>query len=172
MLSSRHAVERAGSTVRLKAENLQRTGSFKLRGALNKLAALGDGCAGRGRGQRRQPRPGAGVRGAGGGVRCEVFMPEAAPIAKVDAARASAPTCTWSGRASTRRSRPPGSGPPRGLAFVHPFDDPDVIAGQAGLGLELLDEVPDLARVLVPVGGGGLVSGVAIALKSPVPRSR
>ena len=56
-----------------------------------------------------------------------------------------------------------------GFAFVHPFDDPDVIAGQGGLGLELLADVPDIARVIVPVGGGGLVSGVAIALKSQRP---
>ena len=58
------------------------------------------------------------------------------------------------------------------MAFVHPFDDPDVVAGQGTLGLELLEDVPDLARVIVPVGGGGLASGIAIAIKSPGPRWR
>ena len=94
-------------------------------------------------------------------------MPESAPIAKVEAAmslgahvRLVGASVDESLRAAQERA---GAG---GLAFVHPFDDPQVIAGQGGLGLELLGQVPEMGRVIVPVGGGGLVSGVAIAVKS------
>ena len=174
MLSSQTLTERAGATVVLKAENLQRTGSFKLRGALAKIAALGDACA-RGvvSGKRRQPRPGRRLRGPGA----------RRPLRGVHA-RGSLDRQGRGGRRA-RRDRPPGGDAvdeslgrrararrDGGLAFVHPFDDPDVIAGQGGIGLELLAQVPDLARVIVPVGGGGLISGVAIALKSQRPRSR
>ena len=172
ILSTRTFSERAGGVVALKAENLQRTGSFKVRGTGAKLAALGDaGCA-------------AGVVAASAGnhaqalaaaartmgVRCEVFVPEGAPIAKVEAARGQGATVHFYGesvddclRAAQERARE------HGLAFVHPFDDPAVVAGQGTLGLELLEDVPDLARVVVPVGGGGLCSGVAIAVKSARP---
>jgi threonine dehydratase len=104
------------------------------------------------------------------GVPCEVFVPADAPIAKTEAARglgailhvggASVDECLV---AALERSREGG------LAFVHPFDDPDVVAGQGSLGLELLEDVPDLAKVIVPVGGGGLCSGIAIAVKSARP---
>jgi threonine dehydratase len=161
--------------VALKAENLQRTGSFKIRGALAKLAALGDdGCA-------------AGVIAASAGnhgqalayaarargVHCEVFMPETAPIAKVDAARALGAevhllgsTLDESLAAACER------GASQGLVFVHPFDDPDVVAGQGTVGLELLSQIPELAAVVIPVGGGGLASGIAIAVKSERPEVR
>jgi threonine dehydratase len=168
VLSSRTLSERAGGTIALKAENLQRTGSFKLRGALAKIAALGDGCA-----------DGVVTASAGNhgqalayaartrGVRCEVFMPETASIAKVEAVTALGATVHLVGitvdeSLAAARERAAQSG----LGFVHPFDDPDVIAGQGTIGLELLRQVPDVARVLVPVGGGGLISGLAIALKS------
>jgi threonine dehydratase len=104
------------------------------------------------------------------GVHCEVFMPEGAAIAKVEAATALDATVHLVGAnvddslgAAHERAREGG------LAFVHPFDDPDVIAGQGGVGLELLDQVPDITRVIVPVGGGGLISGMAIALKAERP---
>jgi threonine dehydratase len=106
-------------------------------------------------------------------VRCEVFMPETAPIAKVEAARALGANVRLMGsgleeallaayeRADTE-----------GLAFVHPFDDPAVVAGQGSVGLELLEQVPDLAAVVIPVGGGGLASGISIAVKSEHPAVR
>jgi threonine dehydratase len=172
VLSTRTFSERAGGVVALKAENLQRTGSFKVRGVGAKLAALGArGCA-------------AGVVAASAGnhaqalaavaqtmsVRCEVFVPAAAPIAKAAAARGHGAVVHIGGdsiddclRTAQERAREGG------LAFVHPFDDPDVIAGQGTLGLELLEDVPDLARLVIPVGGGGLCSGVAIAVKSARP---
>jgi threonine dehydratase len=172
VLSTRTFSERAGGVVALKAENLQRTGSFKVRGVGAKLAALGaSGCA-------------AGVVAASAGnhaqalaavaqamgVRCEVFVPAGAPIAKAEAARGhgavvhvggeSVDTCLVTARERAREG---------GLAFVHPFDDPDIVAGQGTLGLELLEDVPDLAKVVIPVGGGGLCSGTAIAVKSARP---
>ncbi len=171
VLSSRTLSELAGATIAMKAENLQRTGSFKLRGALAKIAALGDGYA-------------AGVVTASAGnhgqalayaaealgVPCEVYMPESASISKVDATVASGARVDLVGATveeslAAARERAAGGG----LAFVHPFDDRDVIAGQGGIGLELLGQVPDVARVIVPVGGGGLIAGVAIALKSAHP---
>jgi threonine dehydratase len=172
VLSSRTLSERAGATVLLKAENLQRTGSFKLRGALSKLTALGDACAngvvtGSAGNHAQAVAYAARVRG----VPCHVFMPEAAPIAKVEAARGLGAEIQMVGVTvddALEAAREFAARDER-LAFVHPFEDPYVIAGQGTLGLELLAQVPELARVIVPVGGGGLVSGVAIALKSERP---
>lgn len=163
--------EVAGGPVALKAESLQRTGSFKLRGALSKIAALGE-------------EAGAGVVAASAGnhahalayaaaarsVPCEVFMPAGASIAKTEAATELGAVVHLGGESvdecmDLARQRADETG----RALVHPFDDPDVIAGQGGVGLELLDQVPDLTRVVVPVGGGGLVSGIAIAVKSARP---
>ena len=166
VLSSRRLSELAGGTVALKAENLQRTGSFKLRGALAKIAALGDDCqTGVVTGSAGNHGQAVAYAAQARGVRCEVFMPEAASISKVEAARARGATVHLVGAsvdeslgAARERAREGG------LAFVHPFDDVDVIAGQGGVGLELLEQVPDLARVIVPVGGGGLISGIALAL--------
>jgi threonine dehydratase len=171
VLSTRTISERAGGTVALKAENLQRTGSFKIRGVAAKLAALGDGCAAgvvaASAGNHAQSLA-AGARARG--VPCEVFVPTDAPLAKVEAARGqgaivnigggSVDECLQMAKARAAEG---------GLAFVHPFDDPDIVAGQGSLGLELLEDVPDLARVVVPVGGGGLCAGIAIAVKSARP---
>ena len=171
VLSTRTLSERAGGTIALKAENLQRTGSFKLRGALAKIASLGDACS-RGVVTGSAGNHGQAVAYAARtvGVPCEVFMPEGAPIAKAEAAAALGATVRYTGmnvdEALTAARERAATG---GLTFVHPFDDPVVIAGQGGLGLELLEQVPDIARVIVPVGGGGLISGTAIALKSHRP---
>ncbi len=172
MLTSRSLGEECGGTVLLKAENLQRTGSFKLRGALTRLA---------------DPRAEAGVvAGSAGnhaqslayaararGVPCEVFMPADAAVAKVAAVRSFGGTVHVGGDSVDRcvalardRARETGA------LFVHPFDDPEVIAGQGTLGLELLDDVPELAMVVVPVGGGGLISGVAGVIKAIRPDVR
>jgi threonine dehydratase len=163
--------ERTGAVVALKAENLQRTGSFKVRGALNKLAALGDACArgvtaGSAGNHAWALSQAARVRG----VPCEVFMPHGAPIAKVDGCVALGAAVRYAGTSveeavAAARERAAEAG----MAFVHPFDDPVVVAGQGTLGLELLEEVPDLATVIVPVGGGGLASGIAVAVKSARP---
>ena len=172
MLSTRTFSERAGGVVALKAENLQRTGSFKVRGAGAKLTALGEeGCAagvvGASAGNHAQALAAA---ARARGVACEVFVPSDAPLAKVEAARGQGATIHVGGAsvdeclAAARERADEG-----GLAFVHPFDDPHIVAGQGSLGLELLEDVPDLAKVVVPVGGGGLCAGVAIALKAARP---
>src|SRR5919198_6305663 len=163
--------QRVAGEVALKAENLQRTGSFKIRGALNKLAALGDACANGVTGGSAGNHAWALAQAAAArGVPCEVFMPTEAPLSKGEGCSALGATvhrcgttveeCVAAARERAAEAR---------MAFVHPFDDPDVVAGQGTLGLELLEEVPDVAKVVVPVGGGGLASGVAIAMKSTRP---
>jgi threonine dehydratase len=175
LLTSRTLGERCGGEVVLKAENLQRTGSFKLRGALAKIAALGDACS-RGvvAGSAGNHAQAVAYAARARGVPCEVFMPDGAPIAKVEAATALGATVRLTGDtvdeaiAAARDRAAEGE-----LEYVHPFDDPDVIAGQGTLGLELLEQVGDrMAQVLVPVGGGGLASGIAIAVKSQAPGVR
>jgi threonine dehydratase len=171
VLPSQTLSERCGGQIVVKAENLQRTGSFKLRGALNKLAALGADCergvvAGSAGNHAWALADAARARG----VACEVFMPTQAPLAKVDGCIALGAVVRLVGdslddcfAAAAERAEEGG------LAFVHPFDDPDVVAGQGTVGLELLEEVDDLAKVIVPLGGGGLSSGIAIAVKSALP---
>ena len=171
MLSTRTFSERAGGTVVLKAENLQRTGSFKVRGVAAKLAALGDACnngvVAASAGNHGQALAAAAAQM---GIPCEVFVPADAPMAKVEAARGAGATVHVGGTsvdacliAARERSKTGG------LAFVHPFDDPAIVAGQGSLGLELLEDVPDLAKVVIPVGGGGLCAGVALAIKAVRP---
>jgi threonine dehydratase len=173
-LASRALGEIAQAEVFLKAENLQRTGSFKLRGALAKLASLGEECA-NGVVTASAGNHGQAVAYAASvrGLSCEVFMPEQAPIAKVEAARARGATVQLLGSTveegfDAARQRAAEAR----LTFVHPFDDVQVVAGQGTVGLELLADVPDIGTVIVPVGGGGLISGVAIALKSERPNVR
>lgn len=157
----------AGTRVALKAECLQVTGSFKLRGALHKVGALGEharaGLVAASAGNHaRAVAQAALVRG----LPCEVFMPRDASVSKVASVErlhahvqldgSSVEEALELAREWSRET---------GAALVHPFDDIDVIAGQGTLGMELLEEVPDLARVVVPVGGGGLASGIGIALR-------
>jgi threonine dehydratase len=171
VLSSLTLTEHTGREVVVKAENLQRTGSFKIRGALNKLAALGDRCAaGITAGSAGNHAWACAQAAQARGVRCEVFMPVDASISKAEGCSAlgaivhrggtSVDECVALARARADEA---------GMAFIHPFDDPDIIAGQGTLGLELVEDVPDLAKVIVPVGGGGLASGVAMAVKSARP---
>jgi threonine dehydratase len=172
VLASGTLSERCGGRVLLKAENLQRTGSFKLRGALNRVAALagGSGVVAGSAGNHGQALAYA---ASARGVACEVFMPAEAPVAKVAAVQAYGGSVTLGGESVddcvvAARERADQTG----AVFVHPFDDPQVILGQATLGLELLDQVPDLATVVVPLGGGGLLSGVAGVIKRARPQVR
>jgi len=171
VLPSVTLTQRLGGEIALKAESLQRTGSFKIRGALNKLAALGDACTqGVTAGSAGNHAWALAQAAAARGVPCEVFMPLEAPLSKGEGCSAlgavvhrggtSVEDCVAAARARAQEA---------GMAFVHPFDDPDVVAGQGTLGLELLEDVPDVAKVVVPVGGGGLASGIAIAMKSARP---
>jgi threonine dehydratase len=166
VLTSHSLSERCGGRILLKAENLQRTGSFKLRGATNKLAALGEapGVVAGSAGNHAQALAYAARANR---IPCEVFMPREAPVAKVAAVEAFGGSVQIGGDSvddcvAMARERAAETG----AVFVHPFDDPEIILGQATLGLELLEDVPDLAAVVVPVGGGGLISGVAGALKT------
>ncbi len=171
VVTTRTLSERVGTKVVLKAENLQRTGSFKLRGAMAKIAALGgDSAGGVVCGSAGNHAQAVAYAARARGLPCEVFMPESAPIAKSEAVQALGATLQYVGytvddAVAAARQRAGESG----LQFIHPFDDADVISGQGGLGLELLAQVPDLRRVVVPVGGGGLISGTAIAIKSQRP---
>ncbi len=166
ILTTRTLSERLDATIVLKAENLQRTGSFKVRGAAAKLAALGDAC-GNGVVCASAGNHGQGLAAAAAarGVPCDVFVPQDAPIAKEEAIVAQGGTVHRGGdRLADCLTTAIAYGDEHGRAFVHPYDDPDIVAGQGSVGLELLEDVEDLAKVVVPVGGGGLASGVAIAL--------
>jgi threonine dehydratase len=167
LIASGELDELAGGRVLLKAESLQVSGSFKLRGALAKLAALGDDArngliaASAGNHARAVAQAARVAR-----VGCDVFMPRDAPVSKVAAVRALGARVELSGRSveealELARAHERASG----AVLVHPFDDLDVIAGQGTLGVELAREIPKLARVVVPVGGGGLASGVGVALR-------
>jgi threonine dehydratase len=159
--------EVVGARVCLKAECLQLTGSFKLRGALSKVAALGERAAG-GLVTASAGNHGRAVAQAARvkGVSCEVFMPRDAAVSKVAAVERLGARVNLAGGSveealALAAERAERGGP----ALVHPFDDLDVIAGQGTIALELLEDIPDLARVVVPVGGGGLASGLGIALR-------
>ncbi len=171
VIASADLSELAGGPVALKAESLQVSGSFKLRGALSKLAALGaragDGLIAASAGNHaRAVAQAARIAGVG----CEVFMPRDAPVSKVAAVeRLGARVRLSGGSVEEALELARARAGETGAALVHPFDDLDVIAGQGTLGLELLREAPDLARVVVPVGGGGLASGIGLALRRERP---
>ena len=163
--------DRTGGSIVLKAENMQRTGSFKIRGAMNKLASLGDlarnGVTAGSAGNHAQALAFAARTH---GVPCEIFVPRNAPIAKIAACRSYGATVVEGGdslddavvAAQARAAE-------KAMQFCHPYDDPVVVAGQATLGLELIEDIADLRRVIIPLGGGGLASGVAIAVKQHDP---
>ena len=165
-LDSEELSELAGTAVALKAECLQRSGSFKLRGALSKLAALGSVEGGLVTASAGNHGRAVAYAARAKGLPCTVFMPRDAAVSKVDAVTALGADAHLEGEsvdeALALAAERAGA---CGAALVHPFDDLDVIAGQATVGLELLEDLPDLARVLVPVGGGGLAAGIGIALR-------
>ncbi|MTV26622.1 threonine ammonia-lyase [Nitriliruptoraceae bacterium ZYF776] len=164
-----------GGEVLLKCENLQRTGSFKVRGAYNRIAQLGEEERRRGvvcasAGNHAQ---GVALAASLQGVRATVFMPVEAPLPKVDATsgygaevRLVGETFDESLQAALAFAEEQGS------VFVHPFDHPDIIAGQGTVALEVLEQVPDVQTVVVCVGGGGLISGMGVVLKALRPEVR
>jgi threonine dehydratase len=158
---------RCGRPVWLKAENLQRTGSFKVRGALNRIAALSE----------EERRAGVVAASAGNhgqavawaareaGVRATVFMPEDAALAKVDATRGYGAEVRQVGAVlEAAIDAALAYATETGAVLVHPFDDALVVAGQGTIGLELAEQLDDLETLVVPVGGGGLAAGIAVAL--------
>ena len=169
---SRALSDAVGVEVLIKCENLQRTGSFKLRGAYNRISlltererALGVVCASAG-----NHAQGVALAAKLLGVQATIYMPEAAPLPKVEATRSYGAEVRLLG-ASFDDSLAAATefAATEGRIFVHPFDHPDIIAGQGTIGLELLEQVPEMATVVVPMGGGGLVSGIAVAVKDQRP---
>jgi threonine dehydratase len=163
-----------GGSLALKAEMLQITGSFKPRGALNRLTTLTAAEKARGVITISAGNHGAGLAYAGAllGVKATVVMPAAAATAKIEATRRYGGEVVLHGTSQDLLSKCQELQRAENLVFVHPFDDPLVIAGQGTIGLELVEEMPELDLVIVPVGGGGLISGIATALKATHPKTR
>jgi threonine dehydratase len=161
-----------GANVWLKFENLQYTAAYKERGALNKLLQLGDNARKNGviaasAGNHAQ---GLAYHGVRLGIPVTIVMPETTPIIKVQQTRGHGAEVVLVGQDfDTAYAHAKTLEAERGLTFVHPFDDPDIMAGQGTVAIEMLEDVPELEVIIVPVGGGGLVSGVAVAAKGVKP---
>ncbi|MEJ2216040.1 MAG: threonine/serine dehydratase [Gemmatimonadota bacterium] len=174
LLTSRSLGERVGATAGLKAECLQKTGSFKARGALNRVRSLDADARRRGlvtvsAGNHAQALAWA---AAADGVPCTVVMPENASPAKIEASRAYGAEVVLRGDVYDAFDECFRLRDTRGLFFAHPFDDEAIIAGQGTVGLEIVEDAPDVEVVVVPVGGGGLLSGIAAAVKALRPGAR
>ena len=163
-----------GGDVRLKAENLQRTGSFKARGALNAVVQLEPAVQARGVVTLSAGNHGQALAFAAGmaGVRCTVFMAEGAVPIKVAAIRGYGAEVEFSPTIHEAVARMERRRQETGAVFVSPFADPEIIAGQGVVGLELLEQWPDVEQIVVPVGGGGLLAGIAVAVKTQRPEVR
>lgn len=155
--------------VHLKTENLQVTGSFKVRGAAYKISQLSEeekqkGVIACSAGNHAQ---GVALAATKNGIKSLICLPDGAPISKVEATRKyGADICLVEGVYDDAYNRALQLKDEKGYTFIHPFNDEDVIAGQGTIGLEVLEQLPDVDVVIVPVGGGGLISGVAFAIKS------
>jgi threonine dehydratase len=172
---SPNVTETSGQPVYLKLENLQRTGAFKERGALNKILTLSEqekkrGVIAASAGNHAQ---GVAFHAKNNGISAKIVMPVMTPLVKINATKNFGAhvvlhgdgydeACEEALRLADKEQ----------LTFIHPFDDPAVIAGQGTIGLELLEQLPDLEAVVVPIGGGGLISGIACALKETNPAIR
>jgi threonine dehydratase len=164
-----------GREVHLKAENLQRTGSFKVRGAYNRISTLSDEERAAGVVAASAGNHGQAVAWAARevGAHARIFMPQDAPMAKVDATRHYGAEVELTGSALEACLDAAGAYVvEHGATLVHPFEDPVVIAGQGTIGLELADQVDDIETVLIPIGGGGLAAGIALALRAVKPGVR
>ncbi|MEV8425970.1 threonine ammonia-lyase [Streptomyces niveus] len=172
MEGSRHLTHLVGSPVHLKCENLQRTGSFKLRGAYVRIAGLSpeERAAGVVAASAGNHAQGVALASTLLGVRSTVFMPVGAPLPKVAATREYGAEVRLHGQvvdetlaAAQEYARETGA------VFIHPFDHPDIIAGQGTVGLEILEQCPEVRTILVGLGGGGLAAGIALAVKAVRP---
>lgn len=157
------------SNIWLKTENLQITGSFKVRGAYYKMSCLSDEEKAKGviacsAGNHAQ---GVALAAARNGIKSVICLPDGAPISKVEATKSyGAEVCLVNGVYDDAYAEALRQRDEYGYTFIHPFDDENVIAGQGTIGLELIEQIPDMDAVIVPIGGGGLISGVAFAIKS------
>ncbi len=172
---SRHLSALVGAPVHLKCENLQRTGSFKLRGAYVRIAGLSEqeraaGVVAASAGNHAQ---GVALAAALLGVRATVFMPVGAPLPKVAATRDYGAEVRLQGQVVDETLRAAQEyASVTGAVFIHPFDHADVVAGQGTVGLEILEQCPEVRTIVVGVGGGGLVAGIAVAVKALRPDVR
>ena len=161
------------SEIWLKTENLQITGSFKVRGAYYRMSQLSDEEKAKGviacsAGNHAQ---GVALAAAKNGIKSIICLPDGAPISKVEATKSyGAEVCLVKGVYDDAYAEALRQRDEHGYTFIHPFDDENVIAGQGTIGLELIEQIPDLDAVIVPIGGGGLISGIAFALKSLNPK--
>jgi threonine dehydratase len=166
---------RVGREVRLKAENLQRTGAFKIRGAVNKLSTLSTSEREAGVVAASAGNHGQAVAWAARelGIRARIYVPLDAPMAKIEACRNYGAETELAGAYfEDAMAAALADVEETGATFIHPYEDALVIAGQATIGLELAEQVPDLDTVLIPVGGGGLALGIATALRALRPDVR
>ena len=158
-----------GVELYLKTENLQITGSFKVRGAYYKMSTLTNEEKARGvvacsAGNHAQ---GVALAAQKNGIKSVICLPDGAPISKVEATRSyGAEICLVEGVYDDAYNKALELRDNEGYTFIHPFDDPDVIAGQGTIALELAEQIPDMDAVIVPIGGGGLISGVAYTIKA------
>lgn len=157
-----------GTELYLKTENLQNTGSFKVRGAYYKMSRLSDEEKAKGviacsAGNHAQ---GVALAAQKNGIKSVICLPDSAPISKVEATRSyGAEICLVDGVYDDAYAKALELRDEMGYTFIHPFDDPDVIAGQGTIALELIEQLPDMDAVIVPIGGGGLISGIAYTIK-------
>jgi threonine dehydratase len=172
---SRALAERVGGPVWLKCENLQHTGSFKIRGAYTRISRLTDAERARGVVAASAGNHAQGVALAARllGAKATVFMPESAPLPKLAATKAYGAEIHMVGQTLAEPLVAAAEFAERtGAVFIHPFEHRDVIAGQGTVGLEILEQCPDASTVVVSAGGGGLLSGIAVAVKSRRPDVR
>jgi len=175
METSRWLQDVVGGPVMLKCENLQRTGSFKIRGAYVRLSRLSEDERARGVVAASAGNHAQGVALAAKmlGIKATVFMPEGAPIPKTNATRGYGADVRFFGEYLTQALvAAQGFADETGAVFIHPFDHTDIVAGQGTAGLEILQQAPRAATVMVPTGGGGLIAGIAIAVKGLRPDIR
>jgi threonine dehydratase len=172
---SRALSEQCGGEVFIKCENLQRTGSFKIRGAYNRISQMDADEKARGvvaasAGNHAQ---GVALGASIAGTSATVFMPEQAPLPKIEATKRYGADVRLSGKdIGATLAAAMQYAETEGKVFVHPFDHPHVIAGQGTVGLEICESIPNVGTVVVPVGGGGLISGIAAAVKGLQPEAR
>ncbi|MFW6722775.1 threonine ammonia-lyase [Streptomyces sp. MAR4 CNY-716] len=172
---SRFLSRLVGAPVHLKCENLQRTGSFKLRGAYVRIAGLGEGQRARGVVAASAGNHAQGVALAASllGVRSTVFMPVGAPLPKVAATLDYGADVRLHGQVVDETLEAAESyAEATGAVLIHPFDHPDVVAGQGTVGLEVLEQCPEVSTIVVGIGGGGLAAGIAVAVKAVRPDVR
>jgi len=169
VLYSRVLSETVGGPVYLKAENLQRTGSFKVRGAFTRIARMADAERARGVVAASAGNHAQGVALAAGllGASATVVMPQRAPLPKVQATIGYGATVVLHGASvEDAMEEALGIAERTGAIFIHPFDHPDIVAGQGTAGFEIIEQCPQVRTILVPVGGGGLAAGIAVAVKN------